>query len=591
MKKLLIIKALMLLLIMAVMLPMSLRAQQNGDDYFRAWDNEYDNRDALAAWAVTNQTFGDAPLGSGLLILTVAGAGYAISRRKRSRKSIMMILVLAMMLLFTQCRKNLENMASGSENVRITLKVNNGSRYDVNIANGKVTYTEGDVIYVGNEGKYIGTLTCLKVGDEYEFSGDITNPQTTDYLHFYFVGGLTPDNILPDEGSLAVGETTSFDVDISDQSSKLPVLSYVHTAEHYDGGTSYKCMLENKCGLVKFTLVNGTSEAVKVTGMKTGATINFADPSNPIVANGTKDAITLKSESEAEKWAILLPQDAVADGLALINGMAYNCTMAAVSENACVTTNTINNTVPSTDKVFTVSENGNVVRFSPGNLQYKNGEGWRFANNQYDYVGKWNTSDWVDLFGWGTGDNPMKTSEDTLDYEMFKDWGDYCGDPTGNSYHWYTLSEDEWVWLIGIRTEANPGVNCRNGNRFLHAKITVDAKSYYGVIIFPDGYEGNIGSYVYNKYTSVYTVSANDWSSMEAAGAVFLPAAGTRNGLSVTDCGMMGGYWSNTLSNNHVIIFNDLAVYQMVFSNDLFTTLDPSGYTRRIYGKSVRLVR
>ena len=599
MKKLLIIKALMLLLIMAVMLPMSLRAQQNGDDYFRAWDNEYDNRDALAAWAVTNQTFGDAPLGSGLLILTVAGAGYAISRRKRSRKSIMMILVLAMMLLFTQCRKNLENMASGSENVRITLKVNNGSRYDVNIANGKVTYTEGDVIYVGNEGKYIGTLTCLKVGNEYEFSGDITNPQTTDYLHFYFVGGLTPDNILPDEGSLAVGETTSFTVDISDQSSKLPVLSYVHTAEHYDGGTSYKCMLENKCGLVKFTLVNGTSEAVKVAGMKTGATINFADTDNPIVANGTKDAITLKSESETEKWAILLPQDAVSDGLALIDGKAYSCDMAAVENNSYITTNTIDNTTPSTDKVFAVSKNGNVVRFSLGNLQYdKRTSEYSFMEHQYDVVetpwqnvgDNYSKQNIVSLFGWGTGDNPTTTSSDVDDYETFKDWGDYCGDPTGRSYHWYTLSEDEWLWLIGNKNNANPGVNCREGNRFLNAQITANSKNYYGLIIFPDGYSGGIGSYSCNNYETRTNVSADDWSSMEAVGAVFLPAASDRSGDHVMSDDGTGHYWTSTPYIDHP--YADNQIYQLRFDDGwIGTAVSPCASTGCVYGQSVRLVR
>lgn len=603
MKKLLIIKALMLLLIMAVMLPMSLRAQQNGDDYFRAWDNEYDNRDALAAWAITNQTFGDAPLGSGLLILTVAGAGYAISRRKRSRKSIMMILVLAMMLLFTQCRKNLENMASGSENVRITLKVNNGSRYDVNIANGKVTYTEGDVIYVGNEGKYIGTLTCLKVGDEYEFSGDITNPQTTDYLHFYFVGGLTPDNIAPNPGSLTAGETTSFTVDISDQSSKLPVLSYVHTAEHYDGGTSYKCMLENKCGLVKFTLVNGTSEAVKVTGMKTGATINFADPGNPIVANGTKDAITLKSESETEKWAILLPQDAVSDGLALIDGKAYSCDMAAVENNSYITTNTIDNTTPSTDKVFTVSKNGNVVRFSLGNLQYdQTTQKYSFMAHQYDMVeteyqkvgNNYSNQNIVSLFGWGTGDNPTNTSEDYNEYQTFNDWGDYCGDPTGHSYHWYTLSKDEWVWLIGIRSQADPGVNCREGNRFLNAIITVDKNTYYGLIIFPDGYDGSIGSYTYNNYDGRTNVSDDDWSAMETVGAVFLPAAGERGGPDVLDnYDKIGNYWSSTIEPDYPYhVLSDNIAYQLLISDGFYgTAVGPNSLDRCFYGHSVRLVR
>ena len=86
-------------------------------------------------------------------------------------------------------------------------------------------------------------------------------------------------------------------------------------------------------------------------------------------------------------------------------------------------------------------------------------------------------------------------------------------------------------------------------------------------------------------------VSAGDWSSMEAAGAVFLPGAGTRNGLKVSDCNIKGGYWSSTLSNNRIVFYNDRAVYLMLFMDDLFTSLDPSGSTRRIYGQSVRLVR
>ena len=51
---------------------------------------------------------------------------------------------------------------------------------------------------------------------------------------------------------------------------------------------------------------------------------------------------------------------------------------------------------------FTINANGDQIVFSQGNLQYKDGTGWRFAEHQWDFVGAWNTSDWVDLFGWGT---------------------------------------------------------------------------------------------------------------------------------------------------------------------------------------------
>ena len=498
------------------------------------------------------------------------------------------------MLSFTQCKKKLETITTSGEKVYITLNVGNGSRHDVNTATGQVTYTEGDVIYVGNAGKFIGTLTCSKVGDNCVFSGDITDPQTTDYLHFYFVGGLTPDNIVPNELLPTAGETTSFDVDISDQSSKLPVLSYVHTVEYYEGGTTYNCMLENKCGLVKFTLTNGTSETVKIAGMKTGVTINFADTHKPIVANGKRDAITLNSENDTEKWAILLPQDAYSDRLALINGVAYDCAVAAVANNDYITTNIIDNTTPSTEKLFTVSKNGNVVRFSLGNLQYnQTTQQYSFMEHQYDRaealeqnVGvNYANQNIVSLFSWGLADNPTTTTEDLSYYGTFKDWGDYCGDPTGHSYHWYTLSKDEWIWLLGERSYADPGVNCRDGIRHLNANITVGTSVYDGVIIFPDGYDGSIGSYSYNNQWNRVNVSADDWSLMESAGAVFLPAAYRRTGevLPRVNAGC-GYYWSSTdAGNNQAYYFtcDDGWIYGVV----------PNGVCSYIYGQSVRLVR
>lgn len=72
--------------------------------------------------------------------------------------------------------------------------------------------------------------------------------------------------------------------------------------------------------------------------------------------------------------------------------------------------------------LFSVSA-GKQVYFSRGNLQYQaQFDNWRFAENQYDYVGNsragnvdyaFDKSDnariartydgWIDLFGWGTG--------------------------------------------------------------------------------------------------------------------------------------------------------------------------------------------
>lgn len=66
------------------------------------------------------------------------------------------------------------------------------------------------------------------------------------------------------------------------------------------------------------------------------------------------------------------------------------------------------------------------VHFSQGNLQYKASTNtWRFAAEQYHCVGSNNANispsynGWIDLFGWGTGNNPTLLSTSESDYSTF----------------------------------------------------------------------------------------------------------------------------------------------------------------------------
>ena len=103
-------------------------------------------------------------------------------------------------------------------------------------------------------------------------------------------------------------------------------------------------------------------------------------------------------------------------------------------------------------KAFSIAEN-KTVTFSPGNLQYHpaNDE-WRFAPNQTDYIGETNSiissiyNGWIDLFGWGTGNNPTNASTDNNDYPTFVDWGvNKIGNYAPNT--WRTLTYSEWYYL------------------------------------------------------------------------------------------------------------------------------------------------
>ena len=61
---------------------------QNGGGLFGRGDNpEYSNRDGETSFTVNTQDFGnDAPLGSGVVILLAAGAGYAVFKRKEEQQ-------------------------------------------------------------------------------------------------------------------------------------------------------------------------------------------------------------------------------------------------------------------------------------------------------------------------------------------------------------------------------------------------------------------------------------------------------------------------------------------------------------------------
>lgn len=216
------------------------------------------------------------------------------------------VMAMALVLGFTQCKKEQLNDQIEAEVVYITLNVeNSGSRHEVvpGESTAAVNYQDGDVIYVGDGSHYIGTLTRANN----QFSGTISEPTgESPKLHFYFVGGLDP--IL--EGTLTAGTTPSFTVDISDQTSTLPVLSYASV--DYTGAGAYSCKLKNKCALVKYTFTNETG-TVRVGGRYTQATINFGSTPGIVPNTETTGFITLKSVSATEKCGIFLPQAAVDD--------------------------------------------------------------------------------------------------------------------------------------------------------------------------------------------------------------------------------------------------------------------------------------
>ena len=226
---------------------------------------------------------------------------------------------------------------------------------------------------------------------------------------------------------------------------------------------------------------------------------------------------------------------------------------------------------------FTISASGGKVQFSQGNLQYQASTNtWRFATNQYDYIGNadGNTSPsstqtaWIDYFNWGTSGynhgaicyQPWSTSTTRSDYYAYgsssknlydakddnsmrgqADWGYNAISNGGNTENsgWRILTKDEWAYLINTRSET-----------YRYAKGTIHGTN--GLMLFPDGFTLPTGVSISNANTTnaSYTSYSDDtWTALEAAGVVFLPATGMRNGTSVSETGSVGNYWSSTCMN------------------------------------------
>lgn len=266
---------------------------------------------------------------------------------------------------------------------------------------------------------------------------------------------------------------------------------------------------------------------------------------------------------------------------------------------------------------------------------------WRFAEHQYDYIGYANSNisqsydGWIDLFGWGTsGYNNTANDPSALRYQpwdkatssistiptdsvlnceaveitgeceweytqyadanynrygygpstnmtdrnltgtsAYYDWGVYNAiSNAGNAVGlWRTLSRKEWDYLFNTRENA----------QFLWSQGTVNG--VVGMIILPDNFKkpSDISwtSQANNWTTNTYTTE--QWATLEALGAVFLPASGGRYGANVDYVQGSGRYWSSSYYDS------DYA-YGLYFNSD---NLYPQSLYNRYFGYSVRLVQ
>ena len=246
---------------------------------------------------------------------------------------------------------------------------------------------------------------------------------------------------------------------------------------------------------------------------------------------------------------------------------------------------------------FTINANGDQIVFSQGNLQYQaTTDTWRFAINQYDFVGAGNANisdtydGWIDLIQWGAGNNPTTTA--TYKYQTFVEFGSHPISNGGNvADAWRTLTKDEWVYIFRDRTNAESlfafgSVNGVNGLIILPDNwttpdgLTFSPSTEHGLTwLASDGYykSNTADGFSHNVYT------LEQWTTMENQGAVFLPAAGIRyiGTKNLQKLGTEGYYWSSDkTSSDHA--------YVAGFGANI---LNPQHNGMQDYGQSIRLVQ
>ena len=231
--------------------------------------------------------------------------------------------------------------------------------------------------------------------------------------------------------------------------------------------------------------------------------------------------------------------------------------------------------------IYSVSATKQVM-FSSGNLLWTGGnrnstdeanrDYWIFNQNQYDVGGfvdfnnSSNTEGSSNYFSWYNSDN-TNTTIIVHDNHAFNgtpyDWGDLFNEPADR--HWFTMTREEWTYLMQTRTV--------NFHRYAYGSVN----SVNGLILFPDKFtwptnvttQPTIFDDAATYTNASYDVS--DWSLLEEAGCVFLPAGGLAaySSYSVQQ-NTVGYYWTTTGANGNNVyyfIFNERSAPTTAFGH------------------------
>ena len=515
----------------------------------------------------------------------------------------------------------MEQAASKDNIVTLTTTVNrNGSTADAArvatralAADGTKTFAVGEkiaVIYDSEDNtkpvkavsKPLTAANITNGGKSASFTVTLTNPKAGGNVKYIYPASMTKEKL---ESSSSEWFNSSA---LNEQDGTLSTISEKFDAATYEGtltesaGLPASVTLENKFAILALTLKNsaGTQDITNnITGLNITETYTLygtsqlVQQSRTVSRTAAAGPIYIVIQPVANHRIKITAPDGTKNYVKALTGKTYEANNGY----------SVSWKMSDAGKVgqFTSSSSGDQIFFAKGNLQYNASEPtykWRFAEHQYDKIGTsgetWDTSTWVDLFGWGTwtGANPNPTNTSNNYYDYSWDESDFIKESqlvSQHAYDWRTPSTDEWAYIINNRKTST--VSGTNNARWTVAMI--NGKN--GYILFPDIYFHPAGvtaldpSAINKEHITwgVNRYSTEDWKKMEAAGAVFLPSANGRSGnkysTPLSDVGDVAYYWSKSPVSG-----NDTQAYRTYLS---VTYISPSNKADRSTGYAVRLVR
>ena len=513
-------------------------------------------------------------------------------------KKIVSLVLAGVVVLMASCTKENAGTVEGpesSEPVYVTVRIDPETRATLADGDGSFAFSSGDEIKIF-DGTSVKTGSTTSTSD----SGTFAMEEGFDASGSGFAGfpASLVSSITADGVKFTLPDHYSFDAVGGSDADAAKVTAPMMGTYNADNGI----MLKQAGSLIRFRVTNVAAGSlvfsflVNVTGTLTSAIVTPSGDSDGILAANLSEAgksITVTDVPEVAEGSYVyitlpVPTNTQPGKISVMNVAANaenHIAYYAGSSTPLVRAGGRKAGIKLTEApgilngIFSVNA-GEKVYFSKGNLQWSGTNGWRFAPTQYTIVGdEANNNDptasdgnYLDLFCWGSsGLNGIapNTEQSFLYGESIltgsNDWG-YNAITNGGEQAaiWFTLTDVQWTYLFANHT-------CRWSS----------VAGVKGYVIRPDG--------VTDAIEASYTAAS--WAVEEAAGSVFLPAAGYRASSwtgsgyvnHVEDANEAGNYWSSKGNSEQTaccVYFNGSQLYT-----------DTQNVRDRKLGYSVRLVR